>query len=265
MKTRIERDHSPSGRLRTPCDFDKTARRPRRRNRPPQRRQPSDGWPIAQAPRRLGVGQVPRCRRVSRPALRATGGAGFREETIHENRQTLVRIPPAARSEMDALQDANPLADAGQGSSVLVGQSRVFVRPRVPLSAAGGKDQSRIHRLFATRLSKAIGKPASLPSVLKYLPWRFSTATRPTSDCGPAALLPKDSYPVAEGYTSARSLIPMPENGPPIAILELTTRLVAAKSQAARESVGKETWKVSDDSMNGPDQTTTWSIRCGYV
>jgi hypothetical protein len=91
------------------------------------------------------------------------------------------------------------------------------------------------------RLGKAIGKQASLQSVLKYC-LAFLNGNEANERLRTRRPTPKGSYPVAEDYLR-EIWIPMPKKRSASAILELTTRLVAAKSQAAREPLERELGK----------------------
>ena len=105
----------------------------------------------------------------------------------------------------------------------------------------GGKNQSPDIPLLCGKLSKAIGEPASLQSVLKYCP-AFLNSNDANERLQTRRPTPKGFYQVTEDYLR-EILIPMPERRSVIAILKLTTRLVAARTQTERES-GKETRQV---------------------
>jgi len=89
-----------------------------------------------------------------------------------------------------------------------------------------------------SKLSRAIGKPASLQSVLKYC-LAFLNGDDADERLRTRRPTPKGSYQVTEDYLR-EILIPMPEKHSASAILELTTRLVAAGTQVEREALGKK-------------------------
>ncbi len=88
------------------------------------------------------------------------------------------------------------------------------------------------------QLTKAIGKPASLQSVLKYC-LAFLNSDEANERLRTRRPTPKGSYQVAEDYLR-EILIPMPEKRSANAILKLTSCLVVAKTQTEKDLLEKD-------------------------
>jgi hypothetical protein len=91
------------------------------------------------------------------------------------------------------------------------------------------------------KLSKAIGKPASPQSVLKYC-LAFLNSNDANERLRSRRPTPKGSYQVTEDYLREIS-IPMPDKRSATAVLKLITQLVAAKTEAEREGLERELGK----------------------
>ena len=94
------------------------------------------------------------------------------------------------------------------------------------------------------RLGKAIGKQASLQSVLKYC-LAFLNSNEANERLRSRRPTPKGSYPVDEDYLR-EILIPMPEKRSAAAILELTYPPGCRQVADGEGTAGKGTWKIDE-------------------